>query len=108
MNLKTLAALTLALLAFNVWLTACGSGTQAQTPPPAQCPGEQICGSGCIPTDAMCCNQTGGYCATGQVCCADGCIAEGLVCCAWSLPDGGEMSGSCPSGTQCPATPGTC
>ena len=56
--------------------------------------GLYLCGPGCIPVSANCCNQdTGVYCQTGEACCGDGCMPLGSSCCG---------NGTyCPVGTVC-------
>lgn len=56
--------------------------------------GLQLCGPGCIPVTADCCDpQAGNYCQTGTVCCGSSCIPIGTSCCG-----GGRY---CPVGRVC-------
>src|SRR5271155_1111682 len=74
--------------------------------------GEVACGSGCIPSDAVCCPD-GDYCNAGQICwvpdsgccnpgdivCGSGCMPPGSACC--------DTDGHyCRAGDQCVLTSG--
>jgi hypothetical protein len=53
-----------------------------------------LCGNGCIPASANCCNQdTGTFCQTGEACCGDGCMPIGSSCCG--------NGNYCPVGSVC-------